>query len=296
MLTAEKSKGPISSEFFSREITMMVKSAIFAVLLLAWSGQTSWSQEPDIHAPLLLQAPVIDGDLAEWKDHAFSDGIWDIYRLRYTPWFDPRRNRLTDHGDEPSPEEDLQARYYLAWDAENLYLGAEVRDNASDVDDPAHEDKRWYFMDCVCWFLEAPRDEESESFGQGDNAFCFVIDPAKPPYGAWWRYGTPSESYLEEPLPTSAVDYQIRMNPWGRSSADFVLEARVDLKATLGKSDPRWTPPQVGDVYSVEIVHTDPDGGDYGGHFIIYGTGDDDSTWDKMILVGPSQPIERLEE
>src|SRR5215831_5191639 len=50
---------------------------------------------------------------------------------------------------------------------------------------------------------------------------------------------------------------------------------------------------RIGDVYGLEIVHTDPDGGDYGGHFLIYGRGDDDSTWGRMELTGPIQPIER---
>lgn len=274
----------------------MVKSALLAVCLLIGAGQAGWGQHPLIQAPRLQHPPVIDGDLNEWKDQAFTDGIWDIHRLRHTSWFDPGRNRLTDHGDEPSPGEDLQARYYLAWDAENLYLGAEVRDNVNDVEGPAPEDRRWYFKDCVCWFIEAPRDEAPEFFGQGDNAFCFVIDTTRPADGAWWRYGGPEKNYQEEPLPAAAVDYQIRMNPWGRSPADFVLEARVSMRETLGSSDPRWAPPQVGDEYGLEIVHTDPDGGPYGGHFLIYGTGDDDATWGKMILVGPRRPVERLKK
>lgn len=275
----------------------MLRNAFIIGLLLAWTSQTGWSQEIPIHAPLLLQAPSIDGDLSEWKERAFTDGVWDNYRLRHAPWYDAGKiNRLTDHGDEPPLEDDLQARYYLAWDAENLYLGAEVHDNANDVDDPAHEDKRWYFKDCVCWFVEGPRDLLSEFFGQGDNAFCFVIDPARPSYAAWWRHGTPDSTYVEEPLPTTSVDYRIRMNPWGDSPADFILEARVDMATTFGVSDPEWAPPEEGDAYGLEIVHTDPDGGPYGGHFIIYGTGDDDATWGKMILSGPSHPIERLEK
>jgi hypothetical protein len=258
----------------------------------------AWSQGADskISVPFLQEKPVIDGDLSEWRDLSFTDGVWDLHRLRHSPWFEPRRNRLTDHGDEPAPEEDLQARYYIAWDEQNLYLGAEVRDNVNDVDDPAHEDKRWYFKDCICWFVEGPRDETPESFGQGDNAFCFVIDTDKPAYGAWWRHGAPHLNYIEEPLPPGAVDYEIRMAPRGDSRGDFVLEARVDMAATFGASDPRWRPPQVGDAYGLEIVHTDPDGGPYGGHFIIYGTGDDDATWGRMVLVGPLAPIERLEE
>jgi hypothetical protein len=65
------------------------------------------------------------------------------------------------------------------------------------------------------------------------------------------------------------------------------------MAPTLGQSDPAWHPPQVGDVYSLEIVHTDPDGGNYGGHFLLYGRGDDDATWGKAVLVEPAKPVER---
>jgi hypothetical protein len=65
------------------------------------------------------------------------------------------------------------------------------------------------------------------------------------------------------------------------------------MALTLGASDPNWKPPEAGDRYGLEIVHTDPDGGDYGGHLIIYGTGDNDATWGVMTLVGPKSPIER---
>lgn len=65
------------------------------------------------------------------------------------------------------------------------------------------------------------------------------------------------------------------------------------MAPTLGASTPRWKTPQVGDVYGMEIVHTDPDGGDYGGHFLIYGRGDDDATWGRFALTGPQPAIER---
>lgn len=262
------------------------KLLLSAALLLAGAKDDTWHYE--IRVPKLSAAPRIDGDLTEWKHRAFSDGVWDIARLRNSPWFDPRVNRLTDHGNEPAPEDDLSARYYTAWDDRYLYLGAEVRDNVNDVSDPQHEPKRWYFKDAICWFIEAPREPVAKKFGQGDNAFCFVIDTKRPPYAAWWRHGAPGKTYVEEPL--TAADYAIRMTG---HNADFVLEARVPMAATFGKSDPRWTAPKTGDVYSLEIVHTDPDGGDYGGHFIIYGKGDDDSTWSPMTLVGPIEGPER---
>jgi hypothetical protein len=264
-----------------------------AFCLFCRAAGSNGSPTPELHVPRLMKPAVIDGDLSEWKGWAFTDGLWDVYRVRQSPWYDPNRNRLTDHGNEPTPEDDLNARYFMAWDEDHLYLGAEVHDNINDAVDPAHEDKRWYFKDCVCWFIEAPRDELSESFGQGDNEFCFVIDDKKPSYGAWWRHGAPGRTYIEEPIPLSGVDYSIRMNPWGRSKGDFILEASVQMTVTLGKSDPNWHKPRVGDTYGLEIVHTDPDGKDYGGHLIIYGRGDDDATWGKMVLTDGVRPLER---
>ena len=269
---------------------LLASTCFYVAGLALIAGQKHDPYGYPIHVPRLESAPLIDGNLAEWKYLAFTDGVWDILRLRQAPWYDPAINRLTDHGNEPPPEDDLQARYYTAWDDKFLYLGAEVKDNVNDVSDPQHEPKRWYYKDAICWFIEAPREDAAKKFGEGDNAFCFVIDARKPPYGAWWRHGAPGRTYIEEPLHS---DYAIRMNPWGRGEGDFILEARVAMAPTLGKSSPRWHAPRIGDVYGLEIVHTDPDGGDYGGHFLIYGRGDDDSTWGRMELTGPIQPIER---
>jgi hypothetical protein len=262
-------------------------------------GPRKCQWQPDryeVPVPFLNRPPQIDGDLAEWKSVAFTDGLWDLSRVRHAPWFIPAINRLTDHGREPLPEDDLQARYYLAWDDSYLYFGAEVHDNVNDTNDPDHKPERWYFKDAVSFFIEAPADRTPERFGQGDNAFCFVIDPARPWYGAWWRHGTPTSTYIEEPIPPTAVRYVIKMDPWKRGQGDFVLEARVAMAPTLGTSDPAWRRPRPGDVYRLEIVHTDPDGGGYGGHLLLYGQGDHDSTWARMVLTNPVQPIERKAE
>ncbi len=166
----------------------------YVVLLSVVLYLPLFAQKPDayhytIRVPRLQHAPVIDGDLSEWKRNAFNDGLWDIARLAHAPWYDPKINRLTDHGNEPALEDDLAARYYIAWDSQYLYLGAEVTDNSNDVSDPAHEPKRWYYKDAICWFIEAPRTPQAKKFGVADNAFCFVIDASKPDYGAWWRHG-----------------------------------------------------------------------------------------------------------
>jgi hypothetical protein len=252
--------------------------------------------EPDryvLRVPRLKTPPTIDGDLSDWKSVAFTDGLWDIARLRQAPWYDPEINRLTNHEGEESAEEDLQARYYLAWDDAYLYLGAEVHDNINDFKDPQHAPDRWYFKDAISFFIEAPADQLAEKFGAGDNAFCFVIDPSMPSHGAWWRHGSPQKTFIEEPLPEGAVTYTIRMDPWKLGRGDFILEARVAMAPTLGRSDPNWHAPRPGDNYRLQIVHTDPDGGDYGGHILLYGKGDDDSTWARMTLTEPIKPIDR---
>ena len=274
---------------------------ILAGALLA--GPARAEQIPDtpvLYLPYLTEAPAIDGDLSEWRDAAFTDGVWDIQRLSHEPWFQVWRNRLTDHGSdaapEPHPDDDLAARYYTAWDDTWFYMGATVRDNVNDVTDPEHEPERWYFKDSICWFVEAPRDAVPETFSRGANAFCFIADEARPDYGAWWRHGTTTDSYVEEPIPEDAVDYAVIVHPRGDGSGDFRLEARVNMAATFGVSDPDWQAPQIGHVYGLEIVHCDPDGGPYGGHFIMYGTGDDDATWAQTVLTGPLAPIERATE
>ena len=249
--------------------------------------------QPALSIPFLEKPPVIDGDIEEWKEYAFHDGMWDVYRVRQTDWYQPGRNRLTDHGNEQPPGMDLQSRYYTAWDSTYFYMGAIVYDNVNDVSDPDHQPDRWYYKDCICWFIEAPRDTIAESFGRGDNAFCFIADKGKPPYGAWWRHGDATRKFIEEPIPASAINYVVRMTPGINGKGSFVLEARVNMAMTFAKSDPGWKKPAIGDEYSIEIVHTDPDGGDYGAHLILYGTGDNDGTWKKAILTGPAKPLTR---
>lgn len=234
-----------------------------------------------LEIPRLAVPVTVDGNLAEWKDYAFHDGVWDVYRVEKSDWYDPRINRLTRHGHEPSPADDLAARYYTAWDERYLYLGAEVVDNVNDVDDPTHEPKRWYFKDAICWFVEIPRDRVNERFGDGDHAFCFVADARRPPYAAWHRFGTKTETYREEPL--EKVEWTLQR---GRNG-NFTLEAKVALRGLTGVA------PRVGDTWGLSIVHTDPDGGAYGGHLLIYGQGDDDNTWGVARLTGERTPIAR---
>ena len=255
-----------------------------------------FAQNDTLPLPKLQEAPTIDGSLEEWKEYAYHDGLWDIYRLSTSPWYTAARNRLTQHGETASLLGDLKARYYTAWDDEYLYLGAEVWDNRLDTSSHRDGPHRWYDKDGVSWFFEAPGDEIDERFAQGDNAYCFIADPRKPKSGAWWRHGAPGKTYIEEPIPEEAVEYEVILNPWDRSEADFILEARVHMASTMKISDPTWTPPEIGHIYRLMIVHCDPDGGPYGGHFLMYGKDDDDLGWHPVKLVGPIKPPKRKEK
>ncbi len=239
--------------------------------------------------PYLSEPPVIDGNLYEWKDSAYHDGMWDLQRVSQSPWYDPKRNRLTKHSVLDLINHDLQARYYLAWDDSSLYLGAIVYDNFNDVSESRHAPKRWYYKDAIAFFMEAPLDTVDETFGAGNHGFAFVIDTTYPDYGAWWRRGDPDTSFLESPLPQEAVEYKIRFT----NVYSYTLEARIDMRQTFATSDPAWRSPQEGDYYSLMIVHCDPDGGEYGGHLLIHGKGDPDRTWMPIQLVRDLAPLLR---
>jgi len=181
----------------------MTRLLSFGLLIGMLSGSAYAQDAPrptetvKLLVPYLGVEPVIDGVLDEWKDYAFNDGVWDINRIRHTFWYDEgRRNRLTDHGNEGHPDDDLSARYYVAWDESYLYFGAIVKDNVNDVEAPGGEAKAWYMRDSVCYFMEAPRDEAPEFFGQGDNAFCFTADATRPSHAAWWRHGSADTTFI----------------------------------------------------------------------------------------------------
>ncbi|MGD1848002.1 MAG: sugar-binding protein [Salibacteraceae bacterium] len=261
---------------------------VFTIVLLGAQFPEPAGPTLPFMIPQLQKAPSIDGNLEEWKALAFSDGAWDLDRVKASAWYQPKRNRLTLHEGEDPNSLDLKARYYMAWDRKYLYLGAEVKDNVNDVTEAKHAPKRWYYKDAIAWFLEAPLDTVAEKFGEGDHGFAFVIDTTRPDYGAWWRHGSTATNYLEEPLPVKGSDYAIVMQPTKDSPAGYVLEARIAWAATVKKGSSAWKKPKVGDRYRLMLVHCDPDGGEYGGHLLIYGQGDDDSTWTEVKL-GPAK-------
>jgi hypothetical protein len=254
----------------------------FILILFVQIGMMQTSCAPDSQVILLPELPdevIIDGHLEEWKEEAFTEGIWNLERVKQAPWYFAKKNRLVRHAGEDSATLDLEAEYYLAWRGDWLYIGAEVKDNVNDVMDTLHEPKRWYYKDAIALFIEAPRDSVSEKFAEGDHAFCFVIDPSYPDYGAWWRHGSMTESYIEEPITSTSVEYRVHMQNTTTETANYTLEARVHMPSTIGAMELGGNGSGRYASYGLMIVHCDPDGGEYGGHLLIYGKGDDDQTW-----------------
>jgi len=93
---------------------------ISLAILLVYQG--AFSQGGLKELPYLYDAPIIDGNLDEWKESAFSDGAWNIDRVKRSSWYNPKRNRLTVEENEDPEGIDLEATYYMAWDQNYIYL------------------------------------------------------------------------------------------------------------------------------------------------------------------------------
>lgn len=266
----------------------------------AFAGPQDKSKKQDIDITgriPKIEVPVkIDGDLSEWKTLSFTDGVWDIFRVSKCSWF-CERNRLTRQNPDDMLLDDLSARYYTGWDEKYMYFGAEVKDNFNDVNSPPGLRHKMCFMDAVAWYLEMPADDKNEKFDPEINCLWFIADADKPEHGAFWRHSIKGkESYIFEPMPENAVEYEVTMNPWNRSKADYIIEGKVEMAKIFKANGLDFKTPKTGDIYRMMIVHTDPDGGDYGGHLLIYGSGDKENTWGKFILSEKAKPIQRKEE
>ncbi|MEP7279862.1 MAG: hypothetical protein ABI813_14525 [Bacteroidota bacterium] len=77
-----------------------------------------------------------------------------------------------------------------------------------------------------------------ESFGEGDNAFCYITDVRKPAYGAWWRHLAEGKNYIDEPISKGALKYELKMKPNDNEKGSFILKAKVNMAMTFGRSNP----------------------------------------------------------
>lgn len=267
-----------------------------ATAVLAHSGVV-------IEVPKLASKPRIDGDLSDWERFAWTDGVWDIDRMkRQSP---PPQVFLEDSGEEPPgtalTKADLTGQYFMAWDDEGLYLGVRATDNVHDVTSRMGNSATWFLKDGCAWFFDVAHDGDGWFPSPGDHVFAFVADDSYPDGGHWWRLGENSPivatevraglgafgargwryslSWLEVPGPGL---YRVKMG--AEKGGGYAIEAFVPFSAY-------WlTTPAIGDtIGGPMIVNTDPDGGpsEFGGQLMLFGLNDNDATWADMVFVGP---------
>ena len=156
---------------------------------------------------------------------------------RHAPWSDPKINRLTDHGNEPALEDDLAARYYIAWDSQYLYLGAEVTDNSNDVSDPARTQALVLQRRNLLVYRSATHTA-SQKVRRGRQCVMFVIDACKPDYG----HGGGAAAGQDVHRRTDSKKRPPIRHPHAaerETKGHFILEARIAMIPTLGVEQPR---------------------------------------------------------
>lgn len=93
---------------------------------------------------------------------------------------------------------EANARIYLAWAPEGLYVAAEIRDSIVKVTDP----RNFWTGNCLELFIDTRNDKRPRSFESGDHQFWFVplIDEGRVYAGQWKRGNEISETRYGLPI------------------------------------------------------------------------------------------------
>lgn len=202
--------------------TLLLAFATLGIGLLSATAQTRGEARP---IPRLKTAPVIDGKLDEWKAVASSS--------------------LSVPPEKRSPS-NLSATLYLAWDAQTLYLAAQVRDNVILNPNPPEKLDN---ADCLVLSLGPDPDKQGDRFGNSD---CRVI--LAPTSAA----GTPACRF-QAPGGKAAVEVAAKDDPSGirwaaaAGTGGYGLELAIPV-AALGRAQL-----QVGDSIAHLVVVFDRD-------------------------------------
>jgi hypothetical protein len=277
----------------------MRKAAVVAIgvglsMLLATSASAHLAGATTIEAPMLSFKPDIDGDLSDWEDLAFTDGIWDIQRLQQQPYFGACSG-IFDSGEEPegTPETaaDLSGEYFEAWDMDGIYLGVKTTDNVHDVTSSTGSSNDWWIKDTCAWYFDVLHDGDGVPYLVGDTTLSFIADDTYPVEGKAWDHGS-ADGFMQGDILPDDVIYAVSID--AVTGTNYVIEAFVPFASTLQAIGAEFQPAVGLTVGGGMIVHTDADGGDqdFGGQFCINSTGDDDGEWgDWLFAPGEEGPV-----
>jgi hypothetical protein len=264
----------------------MRKVAVVAIgvglsMLLATSASAHLSSAVTVEAPMLSFKPTIDGDLSDWEDFAWTDGVWDLQRLQQQPYF-TACSGIFDSGVEPEgtpmTAADLSGEYFHAWDMDGIYLGVKTTDNVHDTVTSIDDANDWWLKDSCAWYFDVPHDGDGVPYIQGDHVIDFVADDTYPSNGKKWDHGDADGHQRGADLPDT-VQYAVAID--AVSGTSYVIEAFVPFAETLIAVNPEFQPAVGLTIGGGMIVHTDADLGeeDFGGQFCLNSTGDDDGEW-----------------
>lgn len=170
--------------------------------------------------------------------------------------------------------EDLDAQVALLWDDTNLYLAAEVIDDANNVQAAAPGE--WWWDDSVSLFFDLDHGGAGSAWKDGDNAFSISIQSPDP--AIWWRQGhdTGAEEKPAGPGAQAVVVF---------TETGYVLEAAIpltDLSENIGY--------RLAVKAGFSVLVADPDEvaacDDSPCQLMWVGAGDDQATWGELFFEG----------
>ncbi|OHB80591.1 MAG: hypothetical protein A2Z25_01075 [Planctomycetes bacterium RBG_16_55_9] len=174
-------------------------------------------------------------------------------------WSEARQYKIANVIYSPvSSDEDFSASYKALWDAANLYLLVEVKDEAL-----KNDSDEFYFDDAVEVFIDAD-NSKSSGYGDNDYQFHFGWAGANPPMG---------ESQHSR---TEGVEFA-----FGRAEAGYRVEIKFPW-STLG------TKPAAGAKIGLDVhVNDDDDGGDRDTKLTWHGK--EDNAWQNPRALGTAE-------
>jgi hypothetical protein len=208
------------------------------------------ASSPESSAPFLSTAPTIDGDWSEWKTVARE------YPAQYSAYGKANRK----------DEDDLNASYYVGWDADYLYIAVKVRD---DLYVQQAEGANIYKGDSIELLLDTNRAGDLGSHTLSADDYQVGISPGRPTIGDGnieiYRWFPASKAGSVSGASIAAVDegdvYRVEAAiPWSAFGVSPARGMRMGFALSVSDNDKTGEQIQESMVSSVPNRHlTDPD-------------------------------------
>lgn len=186
-----------------------VPATLLLLTTLLQAAPSPSPDEPTVRAFPVRRAISLDGDLSEWDRRGpiriEEEGQRNLFE------------HTTISRDWQGPD-DASAVVYLAYDADHLYLGGEVRDDLRH-----HDDQVWWNGDCLELFLDVDRDGDRDQAAWNEDDFQICLMPYN--QGRPWGVSKHGRSSLLSDGDLHGVQVVGR----DRDDAGYSFEVRIPL-------------------------------------------------------------------